>query len=231
MSTLHNDLEALVQAASAALARAGLVHAYGHCSARIDRETFLVCAASPMGLVGERPGVVCAVSGALPTGVLGEVRAHQAIYTARPEVGGICRIMPPALMALSTLGITPWPRHGIGAFFAPAPPLWEDPRLLRDDGLAAGLAVALGEAPAIVMRGNGAIVVGETLPQAVALAWFLEDAARVEERVRAVSPDPEAGRLTPEEIVARRGFAGDVVERMWAYLTDPSRIGAFDGGR
>jgi HCOMODA/2-hydroxy-3-carboxy-muconic semialdehyde decarboxylase len=224
------ELEQLVQAAAAALARGGLVHAYGHCSARIDGESFLVCAADPLGLVGERPGAVCPITGALPQGVLGEVRAHQAVYAARPEVGGVCRVMPPALMALSTLGVTPRPRHGIGAFFAPSPPLWDDPRLLRDDALATRLAEALGAAPAIVMRGNGAIVVGETLPQAVTLAWFLEDAARVETRVRAMGADPDLGLLQPEEIAARRGFAGDVVERMWAYLTDPSRVGAFEGG-
>jgi HCOMODA/2-hydroxy-3-carboxy-muconic semialdehyde decarboxylase len=225
-----SDLEHLVQAAAAALARGGLVHAYGHCSARVDGESFLVCAAGPLGLVGERPGALCPIAGALPQGVLGEVRAHQAVYAVRPEVGGVCRVMPPALMALSTLGITPRPRHGIGAFFAPSPPLWDDPRLLRDDALATRLADALGDAPAIVMRGNGAIVVGETLQQAVTLAWFLEDAARVEARVRAMGADPDRGLLQPDEIAARRGFAGDVVERMWAYLTDPSRVGTFEGG-
>jgi HCOMODA/2-hydroxy-3-carboxy-muconic semialdehyde decarboxylase len=230
MSAPLEDLQALVQAASAALARAGLVHAYGHCSARIDPDTFLVCAAGPLGLVGRRAGTVCPVVGALPPGVLGEVRAHQAIYAARPKVGGVCRIMPPSLMALSTQGLTPRPRHGVGAFFAPSPPLWDDPRLLRDDSLAARLAEALGDAPAIVMRGNGAIAVGETLEQAVTLAWFLEDAARVEARVRAMGADPETGLLQPDEIAARRGFSGDVVERMWAYLTDPSRVGAFETG-
>jgi HCOMODA/2-hydroxy-3-carboxy-muconic semialdehyde decarboxylase len=224
-------LDQQVRDAAGALARAGLVHAYGHCSARIDQAHFLVCAAGPLGLVGRRPGVVCPVAGALPEGVLGEVRAHQAVYSRRQDVGGVCRIMPPALMALSALGVTPRPRHGVGAYFAPSPPLWDDPRLLRDDERARGLADALGEAPAIVMRGNGAVVVGETLPQAVTLAWFLEDAARVEERIRSMGANPQAGILTPDEIQARQGFAGDIVERMWAYLTDPSRIGAFDGGR
>jgi HCOMODA/2-hydroxy-3-carboxy-muconic semialdehyde decarboxylase len=166
--------------------------------------------------------------GSLPEGVLGEVRAHQAIYRARPDVGGICRIMPPAVMALSTQGITPLPRHGIGAVFAPVVPLWDDVRLLRDDGLAAQLADAIGSGPAIVMRGNGAITVGDTLEKAVTLAWFLEDAARVEERVRAIGG---TRTLEPAESAARQGFAGGVVERMWAYLTDPARIGGYDGGR
>src|SRR3546814_1378072 len=96
--------------------------------------------------------------------------------------------MPPAVMALSAAGIVPAPRHGIGAYFKSIP-LWNDPRLLRDDAAAAGLADLLGDAPALVMRGNGAVVVGEGLPQAVTLAWFLEDAARVERSVRAMGLD------------------------------------------
>lgn len=224
-------LEALVHQAAGALAKAGLVHAYGHCSARIDANAFLVCAAGPLGLVGQRGGTICPVEGLLPTGVLGEVRAHQAIYARRPAVGGICRIMPPVVMALSTQGVTPRARHGIGAFFAPQVPLWDDPGLLRDDAKAARLADALGDRRAIVMRGNGAIVVGETLRQAVTLSWFLEDAARVEERVRAAGFDPERGMLTEEEVSTRNGFDGGVVERMWAYLTDADRVGGYDGGR
>lgn len=224
-------LEAVVQQAAAALARAGLVHAYGHCSARIDADTFLVCAAGPLGLVQQRAGTVCPVEGSLPPGVLGEVRAHQAIYARRPEVGGICRIMPPAVMALSTQGVTPLARHGVGAFFAPEIPLWDDPGLLRDSEKAAHLAEALGGRPAISMRGNGAIVAGETLQQAVALSWFLEDAARVEERIRASGFDPNQGLMTADEVATRNSFDGGVVERMWAYLTDCAGRGAYDGGR
>jgi len=69
------DLARTVRVAARALARAGLVHAYGHCSARIDAERFLVCPATPMGLIP--PGAECievAVKGPLPAGVLGEVR-------------------------------------------------------------------------------------------------------------------------------------------------------------
>lgn len=86
----------LVRMAARALGRAGLVHAYGHCSMRLDEECFLVCAAKPMGSIktGDA-GIVTPVNGPLPEGVLGEVRIHQQIYRRRPDVGGICRVMPP----------------------------------------------------------------------------------------------------------------------------------------
>ena len=212
------EQQRLVQQAARALGRAGLVHAFGHCSLRLDAEHFLVCAAQPLELVGDLPGTVCAIAGPLPEGVLGEVRIHQQIYARRADVGAVCRIMPPALMALSTQGIVPRPRHGIGAYFDHLP-LWSDPRLLRDDTAAARLAEMLGDAPAIVMRGNGAVVAGETMQRAATLAWFLEDAARIERDVRAMGFAPDTGLLDAEETRDRQVWAGRVDERMWDWLT------------
>jgi HCOMODA/2-hydroxy-3-carboxy-muconic semialdehyde decarboxylase len=126
--------------------------------------------------------------------------------------------MPPTVMELSTQGIVPQPRHGIGAYFHPGPEFWDDPRLLRDDESAAQLADALGGLNAIIMLGNGAIVCGDSLEQAVTLSWFLEDAARVEREVRAMGFDPATGVLNDDEIAARQVRSGGVVERMWQYL-------------
>lgn len=217
----HAALEEQVRLAARGLAHAGLVHAYGHCSARIDASHFLVCAAMPMGRIGDEAGTVVPLDGPLPDGVLGEVRIHREIYRRRPEASGICRFMSPALMALSVAGIVPVPRHGIGAYFSNIP-LWNDPRLLRDDDAAARLADMIDDAPALVMRGNGAVAVGETLPQAVALAWFLEDAARIERDARAMGLDLNAARLDADEVAARQVWAGGVVERMWHHLTGAS---------
>ena len=218
MTLATPEQQRLVQQAARALGKAGLVHAFGHCSLRLDAAHFLVCASQPLELVGDAPGTVCAITGPLPDGVLGEVRIHQQIYARRADVGAVCRIMPPALMALSTQGIVPRPRHGIGAYFDRLP-LWSDPRLLRDDAAAARLAEMLGEAPAIVMRGNGAVVAGETMPRAATLAWFLEDAARIERDVRAMGFAPDTGLLDAEETRDRQVWAGRVDERMWDWLT------------
>ncbi|WP_420467725.1 class II aldolase/adducin family protein [Panacagrimonas sp.] len=210
-----------VRTAARALARGGLVHAYGHCSARLDRDSFVVCAARPMGTIaiGE-DGTVVPVNGALPEGVLGEVRIHQQIYARRPQVGAVCRIMPPQTGLLALLRRTPRPRHGFGAYFAPGPALWDDPRLLRDDAAAARLAETLGGGNALVMRANGAVVVGASLIEAVALSWFLEEAARVEVGLMQMGQDGDHTLLSADETTARQVVAGRVYERMWEYLTD-----------
>ncbi len=217
---MQENIERQVRLAARALARGALVHAYGHCSARLDAERFIVCAAKPMGTIAAgEPGTVVPINGPLPEGVLGEVRIHQAIYRRRPEIGAVCRIMAPQTMLLSVMRRTPKPRHGFGAYFAPCPPLWEDPRLLRDDAMAARLAEMMGDGKAIVMRANGAVVAGVDLIEAVALAWFLEEAARVETGLIQCRADGAETLLTPDEVTARQVVAGRVYERMWEYLT------------
>lgn len=223
--------ERTLRQAARALARSGLVHAYGHCSVRLDAGHFLVCAAKPMGtLLPADAGTVVRTSGPLPDGVLGEVRIHQQVYARRPEVGAICRIMPPQTGLLALLKRTPRARHGFGAYFArpdgAGPVLWDDPRLLRDDAAAGRLADTLGTGNALVMRANGAVVVGADLLEAVALSWFLEEAARVETGLMSMGQDGDHTLLTPDETIARQVVAGRVYERMWEYLTcgDPETV-------
>lgn len=208
-----------VRIAARALGRHGLVHAYGHCSLRLDAGHFLVGASKPLGLVqpGD-PGTVVAIEGPLPEGVLPEVRIHREIYRLRPDVGGVARVQPPKTMSLSVLGRTPVACHGFGSYFHPQPPLWDDPMLARSDEQAAALATRLGNARGIVMRGNGAVLAGDSLEMAVVLAWYLEDAARVE--LDALSTGLEPIRFSDAQSATRATWNGRLLERMWDYLTD-----------
>lgn len=212
-----NDQAALLSRASRALSRAGLVHAYGHASIRLDEHHFLVTPSVPLGLVdSDDPGHVVAIDGPLPADVAGEVLAHQQIYTRRTDVNAICRVQPPKLMSLSTMGRVPAIRHGFGAYLSTA--YWHDPQLARTPQLAEQLSLCLADGNAVVMRGNGAIVVADSIERAVVLAWYLEDAARVELDV--MHADADAGlEFTPEEARSRATWSGAIVERMWDYLT------------
>jgi ribulose-5-phosphate 4-epimerase/fuculose-1-phosphate aldolase len=79
------------------------------------------------------------------------------------------------------------------------------------------VAELLGSKRAVVMRGNGAITVGASIEEAVALAWYLEDAARLEMSV--LSSGLDALEFTPEEVRDRAITAGGLYERMWSWLT------------
>jgi HCOMODA/2-hydroxy-3-carboxy-muconic semialdehyde decarboxylase len=122
-------------------------------------------------------------------------------------------------MALSTLKITPRPRHGTGTYFAPQPPLWDDPMLVRSDDKAQALTEQLGAARAIVMRGNGAVCVGASIEEAACIAYFLEDAAAVELAVLQVKGEVMPATYTAEEVAARAVSTGGLFERMWEFLT------------
>lgn len=172
------DIARMTRIAARALGRAGLVHAYGHCSARLDEDRFLVCPAVPMAHVA--PGQPCTqvpVCGTLPEGVLGEVRLHQQIYQRRPGAGGVVRFMGPSMMALAALGRVPAIRHGFGTYFAPQVGYWDDIQLVRDDLRATGVIDAMGKSAGVIMRGNGAVVAGATLPEAVGLACISKTCA------------------------------------------------------
>lgn len=217
---MNADLARRVRVAGRALARAGLVTAYGHCSARIDEDHFIVSPPRPLGLVA--PAEACvevAADGPLPPGAAGEVRIHQAVYRLRPDVGGICRAQPPNTMTLSIARLTPRARHGFSSYFAPSPPLWDDPSLVRDDATASRVAEALWDHPAIVLRGNGALTVGATIEEATVLCWFLEDSARVELDLRRLgSSELALTELSGAEATRRATWDGALLDRMWAYL-------------
>ena len=207
-----------VRQAARALGRHGLLHAYGHCSMRLDERHFLVCAGQPPGTIGPGvPGTVIPINGAFPPGILGEVRIHREIYRRRPDIGGVVRGMPTHTMSLSALRRTPRILHGMGSYFSPGIPLWDDVQLLRSDEQAAALVERMGASPAIVMRGNGAVTCAASLPDAVVLAWYLEDAARIDLDCLHAGVDPV--ELTPPEAARRATRSGAIFERMWDYLT------------
>lgn len=219
-------LSRTVRISARSLGRAGLVHAYGHCSARLDQDHFLVCPARPMAQIA--PGEACTlvpVRGPLPDGVLGEVRLHQQLYARRPECGGVIRFMGPNVMALAALGRVPEVRHGFGTYFAPRVGMWSDVQLIRDDARAAGAIDAMGDSAGLLMRGNGAVVAGASLEEATGLAFYLDDMCRIELAALAAGLGQTAPVISPDEAAARATRAGRIFERMWDHLTfgDPEQ--------
>jgi HCOMODA/2-hydroxy-3-carboxy-muconic semialdehyde decarboxylase len=210
-----------VRMAARALGRNDLGHAFGHVSARLDADSFLVCAPKPMGLIApEDEGTIVPIEGTLPDGVLGEVRCHQQIYKRRPDVNGIGRTFLRDVMTLSTFQRTPKSRIGFASYFAPFPPLWDDPLLLRDDAAALKFAETLGNARAIVMRGNGCVLTGATVEEAIVMAFFLEESAKTELAVMASGQEDRSLLFSNEQATARAVSSGRIFERMWDYLTN-----------
>ncbi|KAE8764597.1 class II aldolase/adducin family protein [Georgenia thermotolerans] len=204
--------------AGRALARHGLVTAFGHVSTRVEATTWAITAPLPLGRL--TPGAVQVLDLSAPglgDGVPREAWIHRAIARARPDVGAVCRAQPPTATALASAGVAIRPLHGQGAFLGPEVPVHDDPRLVRDPDAAARLAATLGDAPAVVMRGNGAVTVGTDVAEAVALMWVLEQSARLT-ATAAASGTPRP--LDDDEQAAWRAVAPELLHRIWNYLNE-----------
>jgi HCOMODA/2-hydroxy-3-carboxy-muconic semialdehyde decarboxylase len=194
-----------VISAARALARHGLVDAFGHVSARVG-EAFTMTPPEPLGTVDRLIDVSLAAD-ELPVGAPKEAWVHTEIYLRRPDVGGICRAQPAAVNAAGTIRAL----HGHGAWVGATVPVHEDATLVRTRELGARVAATLGDGDAIVLRGNGAVTVAATPGIAMALMYVLEASARI-------NLSASATPLSAAEIASWRAAAPELLGRLWEHL-------------
>jgi HCOMODA/2-hydroxy-3-carboxy-muconic semialdehyde decarboxylase len=206
--------EELVRGAHA-LSRLGLVTSFGHVSARVGEASFLITPLGPLGRLADAAACreVDLTATELPPGVPREAWIHSEIYRARSDVGGICRAQPVGPAVMAAVGVAIVPLHGQGAFLGPQVPVFDDPSLVRDPALARAVAAVLGSAPAIVLRGNGAVTVGATTGEAVARMVVLETSAQMNIQAAAVGGTPRP--LSDDEQATWRGVATEILGRIW----------------
>lgn len=172
-----------VAAAGRILARAGLVGAFGHASARMeDGRVAITSTLSPLVSADAEEVVICdaaTIETDEQTGRPLEAPLHLAIYACRPEVGAVCRTHSHASVVLGCLGDIPPICHGLGGLSGPIG-LFEEPRLVSGERLGTAAAAALGsESVCLITRGNGSIACGGSLEQALVRSWYLEERCRV----------------------------------------------------
>jgi HCOMODA/2-hydroxy-3-carboxy-muconic semialdehyde decarboxylase len=81
------------------------------------------------------------------------------------------------------------------------------------------VAQTLGQGNAVVVSVNGAVTVADSIQKALVLAWFLEDAGRVENAVQAAGHSNTQIFDTAQQAQERATWNGGIVERMWDFLT------------
>jgi HCOMODA/2-hydroxy-3-carboxy-muconic semialdehyde decarboxylase len=192
--------------AARALAKHGLVDAFGHVSARVG-DAFAMTVPASLATV-DRLIDVSLNGDDLPEAAPKEAWIHAEIYRRRPDVGGICRAQPTAVNATGSIRA----RHGQGAFLGASVPIHDDARLVRTRELGNSVAATLGDGEAVVLRGNGAVTVATRPGIAMALMYVLEASARIN---LAGSARP----LTDAEVESWRAAAPELLERLWAHLS------------
>jgi HCOMODA/2-hydroxy-3-carboxy-muconic semialdehyde decarboxylase len=215
VSTQRSDL---VEAAHA-LARLGLVTAYGHVSARAGA-SMLITPAADLATVTEATIVdVPLEASSLPRAAPAEAWAHLALYRARPDAGSIARAQPASTVAAAATTTSLTPLHGQAAWLGESIPVHDSARLLRSAELAERAARSLPTGEALLLRGNGALTLGATPGVAVARMWLLSAACDAFLATRAaVRVNP----LTVEEIASWRAVGDELLPRLWRHLRERS---------
>lgn len=204
-----------------------LVEGFGHVSARIpDSDLFFITPRISLAMVTERELVTMNLAGEAVQGQHPppfEAWLHTAIMKAKPQVNAITRIHARVANMFSVTGRKLEPVHNHGSFFAGGVPVFHTPDLISSRPLGEEVARAIGDRPALLLRGNGQVTVGRTIPEAIMMAIYLEEAAEILFGALQIGT-PIA--LTADESATRRLEALPPVdlERAWNYFK--SRIEA-----
>jgi len=165
------------------LSQQKLVEGFGHVSARIaDTDHFLITPRIGLALVKKTELLTMNLAGAVIDGAQPapfEAWLHAAIMKAKPRVNAIARIHARGANIFSVADRKLEPVHNHGSFFAGGVPVFSKPDLISNQTLGTEVADALGDQPAILLRGNGQVTVGRTIPEAVMMAIYLEEAAQI----------------------------------------------------
>ena len=109
---------------------------------------------------------------------VGERFIHTKIYAARPDVGSVIHCHPQLATCFSIAGVKIFPVYHRAAIFHPGVPIWDYPGQIDKPELGQQLAEALGKGPAILVRGHGAVTVGESPEACVAICAILRGRLR-----------------------------------------------------
>jgi HCOMODA/2-hydroxy-3-carboxy-muconic semialdehyde decarboxylase len=221
------DLVGDLVAANHILATEGIVDGYGHVSVRSPRnkERFLLSRSlAPesvttadileYGLDGEPAGINVAKGRTSYK----ERYIHSEIYRARPDVNAVVHCHAPSLIPFGVTKVPLRPMYHQSAFLAAGVPVFEireaggmTNMLVETAALGRALAKTLADKPAALMRGHGAVVVADTIPNVVGRSIYLEINARVQSQ--AIALGGPITYIDPEE--ARKYAASDNYSRAW----------------
>lgn len=175
------------------LAEHGVIDAYGHVSVRSpdNPQRFWMARLLAPELVTEADLIELDLD-SQPVDAKGpkpvnERFIHGEVYKTRPDVMAVVHNHSPSVIPFCCTNTALKPIFHMSAFIGLGVPNWEirearegTDMLVRDTYLGASLAGKLARHPAVLMRGHGAVVVGESLQVAIGRSVYLEQNARMQ---------------------------------------------------
>ncbi|MDB5754541.1 MAG: HCOMODA/2-hydroxy-3-carboxy-muconic semialdehyde decarboxylase [Massilia sp.] len=198
------------------LAEHGIIDAYGHISVRDPRnpERFWMARSIAPELVTEADlmefGMDSEAIDAQGRSPVNERFIHGEVYKQRPEVMAVVHNHSPSVIPFCCTDTALRPIFHMSAFIGLGVPNWEirdaqegSDMLVRNNYLGDSLAKKLGKHPAALMRGHGAVVVGESLAVAVGRSVYLEQNARMQFQAEMLAgPDGNITFMDDKEVAA-----------------------------
>jgi ribulose-5-phosphate 4-epimerase/fuculose-1-phosphate aldolase len=201
------------------LAAHGVVDAYGHVSARSERDPhrYLLSRAMAPELVTADDILEFDLDSAVikdPGAALYLERyIHGEIYKSRPEVQAVVHNHSPSVIPFGVTTVPLRPLFNTGAFIGEGIPTFEirdfqesGDIIIKTPYLGASLAKTLGAKPAALMRGHGSVVVGENIMMAVVRSVYLELSAKLQMQAMLIAgPGGKIVYLDDQEVAATSG--------------------------
>lgn len=214
----------------------GVLDGFGHASVRDEKnpQHFLLSRSMAPGLVTTKDILEYDLDGA-PINAAGravylERFIHAAVYRARPDVKAVVHSHSPSLIAFSVTGTSLRPVYHLSSFLGAGTPIFDirdaagmTDMLVRDNQLGDALAKVLGDKFVVLMRGHGAVVVGNSIQQAVYRLIYTEVNARVQMDAARLG---NITFLAPEEAAKSAATLDAQVPRAWELWK--SRIGKIE---
>lgn len=151
-----------------------------------------------------------------PGGAPNEVFLHVNIYKARPEVMAVARTQSPWCEIFGIRMEPVRPVHDFGAILMGETALLDEPQLADVPHIGDQVINQLGDKNAILLRGNGSVVVGGSVEEAVVRAIFLDESARLQFQARGLGDN--SVRFFNRQEVKAHGVAlsrPDRIQRAW----------------
>jgi HCOMODA/2-hydroxy-3-carboxy-muconic semialdehyde decarboxylase len=143
---------------------------------------------------------------------------HSEIYRARPDVNAVVHCHTPSLIPFGVTDAKLRPMYHQSAFLAAGVPVFEireaagiTNMLVETQPLGVALAKKLADKPAMLMRGHGAVVVADTIPNVVGRSIYLDLNARIQ--LQAIALGGKITEISREE--AQKYAASDNYARAW----------------
>jgi L-ribulose-5-phosphate 4-epimerase len=175
----------------------GLADYHGHVSARIPgtRKFFIKPVLAPLGEIKSKDIILVDIDQYMEVCEQNFARAgnkrevtkvksppretmiHAAIYNARQDVNSVVHTHQTLATAFSVAGTPILPIYNQAAVFAPETPIFPSPRLIYTIQDGKEICATLGNRQAMLLKGHGIIVCGDSLEYATVHAIYLERTA------------------------------------------------------